>query len=157
MSWKLERLIDTYVTLTVTNSLIGLALIAFIGCGDNDLPPTPLPTPAPLPTQSFKNPDCMGEMPFKHGMLWKPCSESQCKLVVLIDESFVNEFLSCRVTLKNGEDEFLHFTGFSNGNRQTWRGAQNGDKYKDNGAVVCTEMSQACVWRFTGDSGERHE
>lgn len=119
---------------------------------------TPSPTPsAPIPTQTTTpiqpqpQPDCAQEMRASDGadgFLWKPKSDHGGRLVVLFPSRFTTRFNSVEVQRKSEDFESLVFAGFSNGDRQTWRGSASGGKYKDNSIVVGKYDEEICVWRI---------
>lgn len=112
---------------------------------------TPAPTATPAPTPHPTNPLCVEEMRAQdgpNGFLWKPSGDHTGALVVLLPARFFNEFDTVVVDRKDGELERLSFTGFSNGNRQTWRGKQHGRHYKNNQLVRAVEHGNICAWRI---------
>lgn len=119
--------------------------------------PTAVPTPIEVDVVPAKNPGCVGVQPFKGGTLWKPKSDSTGNLAVLLASKFVEPFSCSVVVKKNGKIESLDFQGFSNGERQTFRGSKPGGKYEDDGEVTCVDSGQTCVFKFSGKSSERHE
>ncbi len=102
-----------------------------------------------------QNPRCGDIMKFRDGTLWKPKGDHSGALVVLIRDLFVKPFDSCYVVDINGVEEQMVFTGFSNGDRQTWRAMRPGGRYMN--TFTCVQEDQTCIWQFKGDSGERHE
>lgn len=117
-------------------------------------------TPTPTPTEVKTNPVCNRIENFRDGggnNLWKPSGDHSNALVVLFNSKFHAAFDTCKVTRKSGEVEDLRFTGFSNGDRQTWRGKAPGARYVDNGRVSCFEFKQMCTFQFKGSAGNRHD
>jgi hypothetical protein len=146
---------------------LGVLLLILGGCDEiKEIPKELDPidnsqTPDPTPTIDFRtNPVCKEVESFKDGgggNVWKPESDHGGILVVLLRDEFVKQFSSCEVTRKGGKVESLRFTGFSNGNRQTWRGSLSGGRYEDNGRVVCKEFKQTCTFGFKGAARNRHD
>lgn len=135
----------------------------FTGCDFNHQPPEgepepgepdPIvePTATPIPPM---NPICSGVMgeDGPGNFLWKPKGDHSGTLVVLFPASFVVPFSSVTVARKTGTTEQLSFTGFSNGDRQTWRGSQPGGKYKNNGVI----NADNCIWQFSGKASQRQD
>lgn len=89
-----------------------------------------------------QNPLC-GPM---QGFLWKPQSDSDGNAVVLLPPVFKAEFISV-CTFNSDNDECARFTGFSNGDRQTWRFREPGCKYGKRFRVIATEPKQDCEFR----------
>ena len=115
-----------------------------------------IPETDPEPT----NPVCtqiMSSNDGANGFLWKPESDSGNALVILLPSKFVSEFESVEVIRANGEREQLRFTGFSNGDRQTWRGQLAGKKYQDRGLITASEFKQICTWKLAGKGGSRND
>ena len=140
-----------------------LVLISLCTACGEDIPvwpPEPTPTPI-MPTASptetpepISNPPCEWVMDFRDGMLWKPVSDKGT-LVVLIREEFEVPFEGCYVVTKEGVEEQMFFTGFSNGNRQTWRAKRKGGRYMN--TFTCSLGIDMCLWEFRGKSSNRHE
>lgn len=144
----------------------GIGLLMLQGCDEiKEIPKELDPidnsgTPTPTPEDVKTNPVCDRIENFRDGggnNLWKPSGDHSNSLVVLFNPKFHVAFDSCKVTRKNGDTEDLRFTGFSNGDRQTWRGKAPGARYVDNGRVTCAEFKQICTFQFQGDSGRRHD
>lgn len=108
----------------------------------------------------FLNPVCL-QTPFpandgyKTGFVWKPESESNGNLVVLLPGNFTQKFSNCFVKLRYGEQESMSWAGFSNYDgahndrlRQTWRASKPGKSYAHNSDVTCVDHQQTCKWRI---------
>ena len=150
-------------------------LFAFVvSCGDDIYYPTPEPTPEPTPivtqTPTPKptptpegNPVCSQVYGTDGGggFLWKPVSESNKNLVILFPGRFQKKFDSVTITRKDGTEEKLVFSKFSNpdpaGLRQTWRAKLSGSAYKNRGLIVAREFKQTCTWKIPGKSGNRYD
>jgi len=150
------RLLSTLV-------LIGL----FVGCGNNvchdagdgnyECVPAPEPTPTPEPTPEptvaptpapKSNPLCTKVMGIDGpgNFLWKPEGDHTSALVVLLPVRFEVPFSALTVKRKSGDSEKLRFTGFSNGDRQTWRGELKGGRYTGVVEAFGGEPAQLCIW-----------
>lgn len=134
-------------------------VVLLTGCGDvpiKELPeeiqegsnssgqPTPFSTPLEI---AIDNPDCTQIMGTDGpgGFLWKPRGDHSNALVILLRDAYRQEFEDCVVRRSDGTVESMQFTGFSNGNRQTWRGSRPGGAY--DGWLRCYEKRQTCTWR----------
>ena len=82
-----------------------------------------------------------------NGFLWKPISESDGRLVVLLPESFTARNITA-VDLYPDDtpapeerlvDGFGNFSSIANGNRRHYRYARRGDGYPPNTWVIATE------------------
>lgn len=141
-------------------------LIFSLGCGNNicretsngtiQCVPAPQPSseptsePTPLPTPNLEmNPICSQIMgtdgPGK--FLWKPEGDHSGALVVLFPEEFRSPFNTVTVQRKTGQHENMNFTGFSNGNRQTWRAQLRGGQYTGVVEAFGANPSQLCTWQ----------
>lgn len=87
-------------------------------------------------------------------LLWKPISESDGKLVILFDEAFDEEFEAVTVTDLEGTEEQGVFSGFTNGNRQTWRFPKEGAQYT--GVVEIQTEGESCTV-VVSEPGERND
>ena len=145
-----------------------LVLLLFsVGCGGNicretddgtfECVPTPQPSPTPEPTIAptpepteppVANPMCTDIMGIDGpgNFLWKPEGDHTNALVVLLPERFESPFASMVVKRKSGESENLRFTGFSNGDRQKWRGQLKGGRYTGSVEAFGGNPSQLCIW-----------
>lgn len=141
-------------------AFLGLVLTACDSDWHVPSPPGPSPTPISTPPSTIppsrENPTCHQEMgkDGPGGFLWKPKGDHSQKLVILFPAKFVVKFESVRVVTKSNAIEGLNFTGFSNGDRQTWRGSLPGNKYKNYSLVKAFDKDQICKWRI-GKGGER--
>ena len=147
--------------------LLSVLLVMFAGCtksssdgGSDDDGETPSSSPTPASSSSDfgpRNPDCNGIQPFSNGTLWKPESDSNNQLVMLISNTFQKQFDSCSVRTRGGGTEQLEFYYFANNRRQHWRGRMPGAGYVDNAQITCIEPRQVCIFQFQGSSAARHE
>jgi len=88
----------------------------------------PIPAPQPPPTSANES--------WGAGNLWKPVSESDGNLVVLIRNQYRDQFDSCKVPLKSGGWEALRFAGYTNPDRQTYRASKNCNRFSER-KIVC--------------------
>ena len=98
-----------------------------------------------------QNPNCSGinGIDGSGGFLWKPEGENTGNLVVLFPSEFTDRFLSVVATIA-GDFEEGTFTGFSNGDRQTWRFSKPGSAY--DGKLIVDANNQECVWQVANPS-----
>jgi hypothetical protein len=75
------------------------------------------------------------------GFTYKPVSESDGLPVILFPVQFSQEFTAVRFTLKIGGFEEAALSGFTNGNRQTWRLSLPAENYTG-GFVIFTQNSE---------------
>ena len=130
-------------------ALIILVNALFVGCeldssgnsnSENDddgggrPPHLPLPTPNQSPTSGLQ-----GENVF----LWKPSSESDGNLVVLIPAALSGEPGG---TLTINDNIFGRFTGVHNGNRNHYRFPRPGREYGENIPVVLNRLGIRHEW-----------
>lgn len=155
-----------------------LLVIAGVGCSDEDIHipcevfdacPTPSPSPVveptpepdpiePTPTPELKNPVCDTRQKFccGNGNVWKPKSESDGNLVVILESKWVKPW-KCETWFKDGGSEVLKFKGFANGNRQHLRGSRPGGQYENGALLICEDGDQFCEFSFKGKAKNRHE
>lgn len=98
------------------------------------------------------------QLVFKNGNLWKPHSDSDGSLVILLREDWP-EPDKVVVPLKNGLNDVLRYTGRSNGNRHTYRGIEPGEKYlghKGGGGAYVYYGEEARLIPIPGAPKERH-
>lgn len=102
---------------------------------------------------------CAEPLSFTAGTLWKPFSDSDGRLVILLAPQ--HDYERCEVKRKNGTYEELEFRGRSNGDRQTWRGDfPGGPAYagkKDGGGVRCFVEESVCEFPIPGAPKRRWE
>jgi len=113
----------------------------------NDSTKTTTTTIEPDPT----NPTCSGtNFPpdGANGFLWKPESESNYNLVVLLPESYHKKFEYCTVFDGYVADP-LTWAGVHNGQRQHWRASRPGSAYAAPALLVCNDGSQDCAWQVS--------
>lgn len=89
------------------------------------------------------------------GFLWKN-GDHDGNAVVLLPKKFTRKFRSVSANRKNGKRERAFFTGYSNGNRQTWRWKRPIDQFKDNSLVKAVRRKKTCKWRL-GDASRRND
>lgn len=104
---------------------------------------------------------CPGPQKWSGGNLWKPQGESDGRLVVLLRTNYP-VFESCEVRRKDGGYEELVYTGLSNGDRQTYRGAFSGGSgeyagKKKDGGVRCWIEEFVCTFPIPGPPKQRWE
>lgn len=109
------------------------------------IPPTPT-NPTCDHYSTFFPPDGAG------GFLWKPVSESNGNLAVLLPGKFKKQFNKCTVYDGKVADS-LRFDKFANpdsyGDRQHWRGNHPGSYYNSPALVVCNDGVQDCAWHIS--------
>lgn len=102
---------------------------------------TPEPTPEP------ENPICTGQTGFVYKPISDPNSRKPNVAVVLLPYGFPVKFDSvCIVGSEN--DQCAESSGFSNGDRQTWRFDLPGCDFGKNFEVHATEAKQVCTWKI---------
>ena len=104
-----------------------------------------------------ENPDChetTNGVDGAGGFLWKPISEADGNLVILFPPEFDVKFFKVLVFDLEGSIEQGEFTGFTNGDRQTWRFSSPGGVYT--GRVVVDAINQECIW-FVESPEERQD
>lgn len=111
------------------------------------------PTPTPLPPAPKINPYCTKTQTAADGaggFLWKPVSDSDGKVAVILPARFVKKFDEVAIVTPTGGVEQLRFTTFANGDRQHWRGSKPGGKYPSGSRVSAKDFLaddvNECVW-----------
>ncbi len=134
-------------------SVIAVSLL--ISCGSDNTPQQPNPSPAPsaIPSPELENPLSKGEIFGVGGNLWKPVSDTNGNMVVVLDTKFQKIFTyGCYATLKNNTKQFLFcdenigLKCFGNGNRLHLRSRSKCDAFKEV-RVVCEEEKQTVVFQ----------
>jgi hypothetical protein len=85
-----------------------------------------------------------------NGFLWKPVSESDGNLVVILPTEFKERAEQVRVVSLSGQIESGTFRGFANGNRQHWRFSSAGSSYT--GTVTIISKNGECVYQVPNPS-----
>lgn len=103
---------------------------------------------------------CASPLAFKDGTVWKPNSDSDNKLVVIMAPQHKYDF--CEAKLRDGAGwDALNPTGPANGDRDNWRGSfPGGSDYagkKQGGGVRCFIGPSECFFPIPGAPGKRHE
>lgn len=96
--------------------------------------PAPAPAPAPKPTAPVSTGG-------GGGFLWKPVSDSNGNLVVLLPSQYNGKVSSVSVNGERGS-----FSGIANGNRTHWRFSKPGAAYGSNARVVATTSAGNASW-----------
>lgn len=92
------------------------------------------------------------------GNLWKPKSDSDGNLVVLLKSSYANQ--RAEVKRKDGTWEPMRYTGRSNGDRPTFRGTMSGRNYAGlagSGGVRFTDRGEAFFIPIPGPGRKRYD
>lgn len=113
--------------------------------------------PAPTPTPPDFN--CK-KRSFQDGDLYKPVSEADKNVVVLLSSNFKKDFKSCKLETLGGTFEKLRLNNpaRTNGNRQTFRSAMQCKNYSRYATLICTRQNNKCIqWQIGKDSCERVE
>ncbi len=98
-------------------------------------------TPAPAPAAKTPTPTATASSGSGGGFLWKPISESNGNLVVLLPSQYNGKVSSVSVNGERGS-----FSGIANGNRTHWRFSKPGAAYGNNVRVVATTSSGNATW-----------
>lgn len=99
------------------------------------------------------------ELVFKDGNLWKPNSDSDGNLVVLLRSDWPKPDRVRAVRKHSNEEEPLVYTGLSNGDRHTYRGSLPGGQYmgaRGGGGVFVYYGEQRRLIPIPGKPKERH-
>ena len=94
------------------------------------------------------------------GNLWKPISEGDGNLVVLLKPEYPM-FDYCEAKVDEGNAWLrLDYDGIANGDRQHYRGDRPGKDYRGkklNGGVRCYKDNRMCFWPLPGPAKDRWE
>ncbi len=99
----------------------------------------------------------------RSGFLWKPVSENNGKLVILLPQSLTGKVQSTSIhsSLPPGSTNMIESGKFSgdthNGNRAHFRFSKPGDSYPDNAYVVAQLKDGTYTTFQINDSGRRNE
>jgi hypothetical protein len=104
--------------------------------------PAAEPSTAPAPSES----EAKASKPVAHSVgtgtfLWKPISDNNGNLVVLLPSSYNGKARSVTVNGESGT-----YTGIHNGNRTHWRFSKPGAAYGNNVRVVATTSAGNASW-----------
>ncbi len=102
---------------------------------DNDTPAAAPSTPAAKPSTATSSSGGGG------GFLWKPVSDSNGNLVVLLPSQYNGKVSSVSVNGERGS-----FSGIANGNRTHWRFSKPGAAYGSNARVVAATSGGNVSW-----------
>ena len=104
---------------------------------NDDTPAAPAATPVAKPTTATATSSSGGG----GGFLWKPVSDSNGNLVVLLPSQYNGKVSSVSVNGERGS-----FSGIANGNRTHWRFSKPGAAYGSNAKVVATTSGGNVTW-----------
>lgn len=143
----------------------------------NDPNPTPEPTPAPEPTPpaetapesevveqesaapSGPNIELGAQLPPTGGFLWKPVSDKNGDLAVLLPKQYTGKVKQVRILSPDGNKVLAKgkYSGVGNGDREHYRFNKPGSAYPD-GAIVLIEMESGAIRHFNiKDTAKRTE
>lgn len=91
------------------------------------------------------------------GFLWKPVSESNGRLVVLLPSDLTNKVKNVKVVTPDGRSASSKFTGVANGGRGHYRFDAPGGAYPRGSSVVATLEDGRQVKYTVGNTGSRNE
>lgn len=94
-------------------------------------------------------------MPPSNVFLWKPVSENNHNLVVLLPTALTDEFYKDATVTVGGE--FLSYAGINNGHRTHWRATKPGGEFPDGSEVVAIAASGLMKRWVIEDTSERSE
>ena len=98
-------------------------------------------TPAAAPATPVAKPSTPVSTGGGGGFLWKPVSDSNGNLVVLLPSQYNGKVSSVSVNGERGS-----FSGIANGNRTHWRFSKPGAAYGSNARVVATTSGGNVSW-----------
>lgn len=114
---------------------------------------TPAPASQPAPTQAASSgPTGSGSL---SGFVWKPISEGDGRLVVLLPSSYVGRVSGVTVRRGGAVLESGRFSGNTNGNRPTYRFSKPGAGYGTGLTVVATLRTGGSVTWNIPNGGSR--
>jgi hypothetical protein len=142
-----------------------------------DQTPTPEPTPAPEPTPPAEtapesevieqdsaapagpNIELGAQLPPTGGFLWKPVSDKNGDLAVLLPKQYTGKVKQVRILSPDGNKVLAKgkYSGVGNGDREHYRFNKPGSAYPD-GAIALIEMESGAIRHFKiKDTAKRTE